>query len=112
VGQLDTHDLMGNEAEWLQQDVVKMHKAPFTMNLVPKSIDLLILDGGEFSTYAEFHVLESRITNWVLLDDIRVRKCKRLFAELAKSDQYLLVGFSSERNGTAVFKKVLPKFAK
>jgi hypothetical protein len=24
----------------------------------------------------------------------------------------LLVGFSSERNGTAVFKKVLPKFAK
>jgi len=105
VEELDSHDLMGNEVDWLLQDVVKMQQSPLVLNLVPKSIDLLILDGGEFSTYAEFHVLESRIANWVLLDDIKMRKCKRLFSELTKSEKYLLVGFSSERNGTAVFKK-------
>jgi hypothetical protein len=105
VEELDSHDLMGNEVDWLLQDVVKMQQSPLVLNLLPKSIDLLILDGGEFSTYAEFHLLESRITNWVLLDDIKMRKCRRLFSELSKSEKYLLVGLSSERNGTAVFKK-------
>jgi hypothetical protein len=105
--QLDRRNLSGNEMDWLNQDVEKMQKAPFALNLVPESIDLLILDGGEFSTYAEFRLLESRITNWVLLDDIHMRKCRNLFTELSESSQYLLVGFSSERNGTAVFKKLL-----
>lgn len=104
--QLDRSNLSGNEMDWLKQDVEKMHKAPFALNLVPESIDLLILDGGEFSTYAEFRLLESRITSWVLLDDIHMRKCRSLFTELSESSQYHLVGFSSERNGTAVFKKL------
>lgn len=83
-----------------------MRMVPMSLDMVPDRIDLLILDGGEFSTFAEFKTLESRINNWVLLDDIQTRKCKRLFAELSNSVQYSLVGTSSERNGTAVFRKV------
>jgi predicted O-methyltransferase YrrM len=104
--QLDRSNLSGDEVNWLNQDIAKMQKAPFALDLVPESIDLLILDGGEFSTYAEFHLLENRITNWVLLDDIYMRKCRSLFTELSESSQYLLVGLSSERNGTAVFRKL------
>jgi|688.fasta_scaffold250626_2 hypothetical protein len=104
--QLDRSNLSGDEINWLNQDVAKMQNAPYALNLVPESIDLLILDGGEFSTYSEFRLLESRITNWVLLDDTHMRKCRRLFTELSESSQYLLVGFSTERNGTAVFKKI------
>ena len=108
IEELDSSDLIGDEAVWFQQDVAKMRQVPLALDSVPESIDLLILDGGEFSTYAEFKILENRIAGWVLLDDIFMRKCRRIFAELTNSNQYTLVWSCSDRNGTAVFKKIGP----
>ena len=65
-------------------------------------IDLLILDGGEFSTYSEFQLLKSRVTKYVVLDDIFTRKCKKILQEVQSSNEFEVIYFSTERNGSAV----------
>jgi hypothetical protein len=82
-----------------------MKSCPNVIEILPNFIDLLLLDGGEFSTYSEFKALEDRLIGWVLLDDTNTRKCKKLFLELSESDSYNLIYSSDERNGVAVFRK-------
>jgi hypothetical protein len=101
----DTMSLVGNENQWLQQDLVNLRNSPNVLGYLPDQIDLLILDGGEFSTYSEFHILKSRITKYIILDDIFTRKCKKILDEVKDSNEFELIYCSSERNGTAVLKK-------
>lgn len=66
---------------------------------LPNFIDVLLLDGGDFSSYAGWKKLENR-TKIVLLDDINVFKNYRVNQELAlSSDWKLLADYSNERNG-------------
>jgi hypothetical protein len=104
--ELDSSELNVEEQIWFQQDVNHLDTAPNVIDKLPNSIDLLILDGGEFSTYSEFHKLESRVKNWIILDDVFTRKCRRIMIELESSTEWILVFKSQERNGTAVLKRV------
>lgn len=103
---LDSANLKDMEREWIEQDIAWMESAPLVIDRVPDSIDLLILDGGEFSTKAEFDLLESRIRNWLILDDTNIRKCQSIVEKLSTSSNYVLVFQSDERNGTAVYRKL------
>jgi hypothetical protein len=100
--QLDRSNLTSVEEEWLAKDVCDLKKAPFVLSRIPKKIDLLILDGGEFSTYPEFQVLKEIVSKWIVLDDTNTRKCKRILQEVVSEDIFSIVWSSSERNGTAV----------
>lgn len=100
--QLDKSELTSVEREWLEKDISDLRDAPFVLNEIPSTIDLLILDGGEFSTYAEFQALKSRVSKWIVLDDTNTRKCKRILQELNAENLFFLVWSSNERNGTAV----------
>lgn len=102
--ELDNQNLSHDEQVWLQQDTERMAMAPVVDHMIPDHIDLLILDGGEFSTYAEFKKLENRIVKWIILDDTQVRKCRKVLDEIKKNPRYLIVSESSERNGTAVIR--------
>ncbi len=104
--ELDNLNLSKEEQVWFQQDIQKMTSAPIVEDLIPDEIDLLILDGGEFSTYAEFKKLENRTHKWVVLDDTKTRKCQRILEEIKLNGRYLLVSESDERNGTAVIRVV------
>ena len=104
--ELDASELNTEELIWFQEDLDHLNTAPSVIDKLPDSIDLLILDGGEFSTYSEFHKLESRVRNWIILDDVFTRKCRRIMLELVDSSEWILVFESQERNGTAVLKRV------
>jgi len=103
--QLDTDNLLGNEVEWLRQDVSDLQSCPMVFHMLPTKIDLLILDGGEFSSYSEFQALRNSCRGWIILDDIGLRKNKMVFQNLLEDSSFTLIDSSSERNGIAVFKK-------
>lgn len=105
--ELDDYELNIDEISWFQNDLKDLISAPYILELLPNSIDLLILDGGEFSTYGEYVKLQSRVTGWIILDDIYTRKCRRIMSSLSDQSEWALVFESRERNGTAVLKRVL-----
>ena len=107
IDQLDSYELSEDEQEWFDQDVDWIGTAPNVLDRLPRAIDLLLLDGGEFSTYSEFQTLESRLVTWLLLDDTHTRKCERIYRELVEDrpEDFELIWKSSERNGTAVFRR-------
>ena len=104
--QLDRSDLSGTEIEWLAEDVRRIREAENIASSISPKIDLLILDGGEFSTYAEFKLLEGRLSGggWLILDDTKTRKCSRVLTEVKLNPAFSLVYESDERNGVAVAK--------
>lgn len=103
--ELDVEDLLGDEKEWIRQDIEMMKSCRNVLSDLPLHFDLVILDGGEFSTYAEFKKLEGRISRYLILDDTETRKCRRILKEIELSDKYEVIFQSSERNGTAVILK-------
>ena len=100
---LDSQDLTTVERLWFDQDKRLIEKYPNVHHTVPNSIDLLVLDGGEFSTFAEFLTLRPRVVRWIVLDDTNVRKCKKIVDYLENDPAFDLVFESSERNGIAVY---------
>jgi hypothetical protein len=105
--ELDHSELNADEVAWLQGDLIDLATAPYIFDSLPDSIDLLILDGGEFSTYGDYLKLQSRVKGWIILDDIYTRKCRRIMLDLAGQSDWIIVFESHERNGTAVLKRVL-----
>jgi hypothetical protein len=99
--QLDTSELSGDEKEWILQDISDLESTPLVMNAIPPKIDLLILDGGEFSTYAEYKILQNRVSKWIILDDTNTRKCRKILEEVRIDSLFSIVWSSNERNGTA-----------
>lgn len=106
IEKLDHLDINNNEEKWhnLEREI---HENSIELNLeqLPELIDLLILDGGEFSTYNDFILLHPRVTNFLVLDDIHTLKCRRLLNSQILEENYTLVYFSHERNGIALFIK-------
>jgi hypothetical protein len=109
--QLDRDLLTSDESSWLKADLEKMTRAPIVLEQVPQFVDLLILDGGEFSSQAEFFALRDRIAGWVILDDIRTRKNKKVFSFLVRDDSFCLMWVTDERNGAAIFRRDYPSEA-
>jgi hypothetical protein len=103
---LDKNSLSTEEHEWLKTDLEKMALAPYVLGHVPDRIDLLILDGGEFSSQAEYFALRDRVFGWIILDDINTRKNSRVFKALDSDDFFSLVWITEERNGAAVFRRL------
>jgi hypothetical protein len=69
---------------------------------LPEVFDLLLLDGGEFTTWYEYLQLKDRC-KILALDDTRVAKCRRIVAELkAQPEKWKIILDSPERNGTLV----------
>jgi len=87
---------------WLKTDVNNCTNVPNVEHLIPESIDLLILDGGEFSTYTEFHKLKDR-SRIIVLDDTRTLKCNKIRQEILDDASFeILADALFERNGYLV----------
>jgi len=67
-------------------------------------IDILLLDGGEFSTFAEFNILKSK-TKIIILDDTKEFKTKRAYEELLGDPNWNCEIASNTRSGFSVHKK-------
>ena len=106
--QLDGKDLSDVEEKWFSNDLAKLETAPkISMSQLPARIDLLVSDGGEFGGFAELSTLLPRCSRFIVLDDVAVRKNARAFLHLESLSDWRLVANSTERNGTALFEKVV-----
>lgn len=101
-----------DEPIWFEEDKNAMLSCPNVLADLPSKIDLLFLDGGEYSTHAEFLKLKDR-SSFILLDDTTARKCKGI-REIVLSDTEtytILFDNTSYRGGVMGFlnnKCVLP----
>jgi hypothetical protein len=106
IDDLDRSNLTHTEELWLKQDEIWILGSPYVFNSLPQNLDLLILDGGEFSTLAEFKLLKDRVSHWIILDDTNTRKCAQILKTIESEGEFLLVYQSQERNGTAILKRI------
>lgn len=107
---LDGSQLSYEEKSWIENDVITLAKLPkhrFGIHLIPfDKVDLFISDGGEFSGWAEFKLVENHLTYFVILDDVKTRKNSKVFTYLSQNPLWKLIKYSDERNGTAFFEKI------
>ena len=89
-----------DEGKWLEEDAAAIRAVPNVMDRLPDIIDFLLLDGGEFSTRAEFLKLKNR-SNYIFLDDTTSRKNKENRKEFE-----CLFDYPKDRNGWSLFRRV------
>ena len=82
-----------------------LSSCPVVTGLLPSEIDLLLLDGGEFSGAAEWAVLQERAVGWVLLDDTSTRKNANVLSMIIGDPRFEVIDVSAERNGTAIVRR-------
>ena len=102
----DENVLSSEQRGWLREDKERMAMTPNVLALIPEKIDLLILDGGEFSTYLEWQILKDRFT-YCILDDTRELKCLKIREEIYNDSSIyeIIVDNTTSRNGFMVFKR-------
>jgi len=89
---------------WHAVDINNISKSPNVLDKLPESIDFLLLDGGEFTTWYEFNILFPRCTRYIALDDVNVSKCKMIRHLLKKNPEWSEIEYITERNGFSLFK--------
>jgi hypothetical protein len=98
----DKNTLNEDEKKWLYNDTVNYGMCPNVKHMLPDKVDLLILDGGEFSTYVEFMNLHDR-ARFIVLDDTHSNTIKcieiRKYILANPSKFSVLHDVTNERNG-------------
>jgi len=89
---------------WRDQDLINLSKCENVLHLLPKKIDLLVLDGGEFSSLSEFNILKDR-SSIIFLDDSKEPTIKNFLVrrELLKTSKLIFEDLN-DRNGFSIFK--------
>ena len=74
---------------------------------LPDIFDVVLLDGGAYTTYFEFQMLKNRC-NYLLLDDIRNVKNKKIVKILKDNPTHwaILEEDWNNRNGTLICKRI------
>jgi len=87
---------------WHEIDMINMKKCPLFLKRsggVPEIFDVVLLDGGEFTTYHEFRALEDRC-RILMLDDVNSDKCRLIRDHLRSNpDRWTVLKTSAVRNG-------------
>lgn len=90
---------------WYKKDMKYLKESKNVLSELPNIIDLLVLDGGEYTTYPEYLKLKDK-TNIIVLDDVIIHKCKRVREELLNdSDFKLIFEDLNDRNGYSIFER-------
>ena len=97
------NEISAVQSGWLQNDLMDFARCENVLAQLPESIDFLLLDGGEFSTYAEWSKLKDR-TKVVALDDTVELKNREIRQQLLDDPSYELITDSQERNGFSIFR--------
>ena len=85
---------------WNEVDIINMKKCKLFLNRpnLPDIFDILLLDGGEFTTYYEFQILKNRC-KVLMLDDTNTDKCKLIVNEIENDSSWKIVKKNNTRNG-------------
>lgn len=85
---------------WNEVDTANMNQCPNFLNRteLPEVFDVVLLDGGEFTTYYEFQKLKNRC-RYLLLDDTNTSKCRKIVQEIS---DWNIISRDNTRNGNLV----------
>ncbi len=86
------------EYEWFIQDLRRYKKIKNVSSEIPNKIDLLLLDGGEFSGYADFLTLYFR-SKFIVLDDCNTFKQHYVLSFIKKNKANFDLIYDSENRG-------------
>ncbi len=91
---------------WNNVDFDNMCDKPLFLNRndIPKFFDVILLDGGEFTTWYEYLLLKDKC-EILILDDSNVAKCLKIKEDIKNSNKWDIIFESNERNGTFACKK-------
>lgn len=93
--------LSETEKIWLKSDSEsRFSQSPFILSEIPEQFDLLVLDGGEFSTFNDYLLLRKRC-RYLYLDDVKVRK-NRLVLKTALDDGFSIIRLVEDGNGACL----------
>jgi hypothetical protein len=90
---------------WHSIDVANIDASPNVLDRIPETIDFILFDGGEFTTYYEFMKLFPRCVKFIALDDVLVSKCAKIRAFLSAHSEWAEIQFVNYRNGFSLFQK-------
>lgn len=91
------------EYEWFIQDLRRYKKIKNVAKKIPEEIDLLLLDGGEFSGYADFLSLYTR-SKFIILDDVNSFKQHNVLNFINKNlTDFELIYNSKNRGGVRLY---------
>ena len=91
------------EYEWFVQDLRRYEKIENVSSQIPNNIDLLLLDGGEFSGYADFLSLYMR-SKFIVLDDCGSFKQHNVLSFIQENNNnFELIYDSENRGGVKIF---------
>jgi hypothetical protein len=93
--------------QWLHIDLSNMAECGTFVEEDPSIVyDVVLLDGGEYTTYFEYQLLKSRC-HILILDDTQTDKCSLIRQELLTSSQWLVLeDHPYDRNGWSVFQHI------
>jgi len=91
--------------KWFEIDIQNCRGCPHVLEQLPERIDLLVLDGGEYTTLNELEILLSRCSNYIILDDTKEDKCRECRNILLTHESWDEIYSLDERNGFSIFKK-------
>lgn len=98
----DAEKVFPNMAKnWYKND---MDNIKTCNNFDIKNVDVVLLDGGEYTTYFEFQKIRDKC-NIIMLDDTNTDKCRQIVIELKNDTNWKLMVEDDEHNGFAIFKK-------
>lgn len=101
---LTMRDLTPVEETWLAGDRNNYRTCRNIWDSIPHNHDVVLLDGGEFSTLAEFNKLKNGVSV-LLLDDTKCLKNRVVLQELNLYNHWELLMSSEDRNGFAVYRR-------
>ena len=92
---------------WNEVDIMNMKKCNLFLDRpdLPGIFDVILLDGGEFTTYYEFQILKTRC-KILMLDDIKVDKCKLIVEEIKSDKSWKIIKSDNVRNGYLIAEKL------
>jgi hypothetical protein len=103
--QILTSDLF---KRWNEVDILNMKKCPLFLDRadLPQVFDVILLDGGEFTTYHEFQRLKDRC-RLLLLDDTNTDKCKLIVHEIKSNPKkWKIIKELNVRNGYLIAARI------
>jgi hypothetical protein len=80
---------------------MKNKKLFFERNDLPKVFDLILLDGGEFTTWYEYNMIKDKC-KILVLDDTNTFKCKKIVEDIRENNKWNILLESNERNGILI----------
>ena len=74
----------------------------FNRKELPEIFDVVLLDGGEFTTYYEYEILKHKC-KVLILDDTNCNKCKKIVNDIKSNpDTWSIIFEDNERNGVMI----------